>query len=126
MTGIFVEAAGGNRASKGFTALVGARFVGLGAERSLTGTHADSSGSRNKSRVDPLAGAQLDAALPDRRWFDLHGHIGGFDAGPKPARKGCADVGVRASDPVSAYVGHRAPDTDSRAVTGQRSSRTTS
>ena len=118
MTQTFVEVAGGYRVSKEFTVLAGARLVDLGGKLSFTGTNADRSGSQSKSWVDPFVGAQLNVALSDRWWFDLHGDIGGFDVGSKLAWQAYADVGYRASDLVSVYLGYRALDIDYESGSG--------
>jgi hypothetical protein len=112
------EVAGGYRSSKEFTLLAGARLVDLGGKLSFTGTNADRSSSQSKSWVDPFVGAQLNVALSDRWWFDLHGDIGGFDVGSKLAWQAYADVGYRASDLVSVYLGYRALDIDYESGSG--------
>ena len=118
MTETFVEVAGGYRVSKEFTLLVGARFVDLGGKLSFTGTNTDRSGSQSKSWVDPFVGAQLNVALSERWWFDLHGDVGGFGVGSDLAWQAYADVGYRASDLVSLYVGYRALDMDYESGSG--------
>ena len=118
MTETFVEVAGGYRVSKGFTVLAGARFADLGGKLSFTGINADRSGSQSKSWVDPFVGAQVNVALSDRWWFDLHGDVGGFDVGSKLAWQAYADVGYRASDLVSVYLGYRALDIDYESGSG--------
>jgi hypothetical protein len=118
VTQTFVEAAGGYRVSREFTVLAGARFVDLGGKLSFTGTNADRSGSQSKSWVDPFVGAQLNVALSERWWFDLHGDIGGFNVGSKLAWQAYADVGYRASDLVSVYLGYRALDMDYESGSG--------
>ena len=118
VTQTFVEAAGGYRVSREFTVLAGARLVDLGGKLSFTGTNADRSGSQSKSWVDPFVGAQLNVALSERWWFDLHGDIGGFNVGSKLAWQAYADVGYRASDLVSVYLGYRALDMDYESGSG--------
>jgi hypothetical protein len=112
VTQTMLEGAGGYRVSKEFTVLAGARFVDLGNKLSFTGPHADWSGDRSKSWVDPFVGAQLNTALSDRWWLDLHGDVGGFSVGSKLAWQAYADVGYRASNLVSVYLGYRALDMD--------------
>jgi hypothetical protein len=98
--------------------LAGARFADLGGKLSFSGTNADRRSSQSKSWVDPFVGAQLNVALSDRWWFDLHGDIGGFDVGSKLAWQAYADVGYRASDLVSVYLGYRALDIDYESGSG--------
>jgi hypothetical protein len=118
MTETFVEVAGGYRVSKEFTVLAGARFVDLGGKLAFTGTNADRSGSQSKSWVDPFVGAQVNVALSDHWWLDLHGDVGGFGVGSDLAWQAYADVGYRASDLVSVYVGYRALDMDYESGSG--------
>ncbi len=112
MTQTMFEVAGGYRASKEFTIFAGARYVNLGSTLAFSGAHADWSAELSKGWVDPLVGAQLNVALSDRWWFDLHGDIGGFGVGSKLAWQAYADVGFQASDTVSVYLGYRALDMD--------------
>jgi hypothetical protein len=118
VTETLFEVAGGYRVSPAFTVLAGARLVDLGSELGFSGALASSSGKQSKSWVDPFLGAQLGVALSDRWWFDLHGDIGGFDVGSKLAWQAYADVGYRASDTVSLYVGYRALDIDYESGSG--------
>jgi hypothetical protein len=118
MTETIFEVAGGYRTSKEFTLLAGARYVDLGSKLSFTGAHADWSGDQSKSWVDPFVGAQINVALSDRWWFDLHGDIGGFDVGSKLAWQAYADVGYKASNLVSVYLGYRALDMDYESGSG--------
>jgi hypothetical protein len=118
VTQTFFEVAGGYRVSKELTMLGGARFVDLGSKLSFTGTNANRSGDQSKSWVDPFVGAQLNVALSDHWWLDLHGDVGGFGVGSDLAWQAFADVGYRASDLVSLYVGYRALDMDYESGSG--------
>jgi hypothetical protein len=118
VTETFFEVAGGYRVSQAFTFLAGARLVDLGSKLSFTGAHANFSGDQSKSWVDPFVGAQLNIALSDRWWLDLHGDVGGFGVGSDLAWQAYADVGYRASDLVSLYIGYRALDMDYESGSG--------
>ena len=97
----------------------------LGNELSFSGTNANLSGNESKSWVDPFVGAQLNVALSDHWWFDLHGDVGGFDVGSKLAWQAFADVGYRASDLVSVYSGTAHSIWTTRVEAGPTSSATT-
>jgi hypothetical protein len=118
VTETFFEAAGGYRVSQAFTLLAGARLVDLGSTLDFTGTNVSQNGNQSKSWVDPFVGAQLNVALSDRWWLDLHGDVGGFGVGSDLAWQAYADVGYRASDLVSVYVGYRALDMDYESGSG--------
>ena len=118
VTETFFEVAGGYRISQAFTLLAGARLVDLGSTLDFTGTNVSQNGHQSKSWVDPFVGAQITVALSDRWWFDLHGDIGGFNVGSKQAWQAYADVGYRASDLVSVYLGYRALDIDYESGSG--------
>jgi hypothetical protein len=118
VTETFFEVAGGYRISPVFTLLGGARLVDLGSTLDFTGTNVTESGHQSKSWVDPFVGAQLNVALSERWWLDLHGDVGGFNVGSKLAWQAYADVGYRASDLVSVYLGYRALDMDYESGSG--------
>jgi len=118
VTETFFEVAGGYRISPVFTLLGGGRLVDLGCTLDFTGTNVTENGHQSKSWVDPFVGAQLNVALSELWWFDLHGDIGGFNVGSKLAWQAYADVGYRASDLVSVYLGYRALDMDYESGSG--------
>jgi hypothetical protein len=118
VTETFFEVAGGYRTSKALTLFAGARLVDLGSTLDYTGTNASQNGHQSKSWVDPFVGAQLNVALSERWWLDLHGDVGGFNVGSKLAWQAYANVGYRASDLVSVYLGYRALDMDYESGSG--------
>jgi len=118
VTETLFEVAGGYRVSPAVTLLAGGRLVDLGNELGFSGPNADSSGKQSRSWVDPFVGAQLNVPMSDHWWFDLHGDVGGFGVGSKNAWQAYADVGYRASDLVSVYVGYRALDMDYESGSG--------
>ncbi len=118
VTETFFDVLGGYRVSPALSLLVGARLADLGGDLRYTGAHVESGGSQSKTWVDPLIGAQVNAALSENWWVDLHGDIGGFGVGSKKAWQAYGHVGYRASNVVSIYAGYRALDIDYESGSG--------
>jgi hypothetical protein len=101
------DVGGGYRITELATLLVGARLVDLRTELSF-----DRNGKASKTWVDPYVGAAFVAPLSERWWLDLHGDIGGFGVGSDLTWQAWADVGYRASDVMTVFLGFRAFDVD--------------
>jgi hypothetical protein len=106
------DVAGGYRVSEQATLLVGARLVDLRADLGFDGPQAGRNGKASKTWVDPFVGVAFLAPLSERWWLDLHGDIGGFGVGSDLTWQAWADVGYRASDLVTVFLGFRAFDVD--------------
>ncbi len=106
------EVAGGYRISPAFTLLAGARWVDLENRIRYTGEILVEDVSAGKSWIDPFIGVHVMAPLSQRWWFGARGDIGGFGVGSEMAWQAYADLGFRASDLVSVFLGYRAIDMD--------------
>lgn len=106
------ELGGGYRVTETVTLLAGARLVDLTNEIRLAGEFFDTSAEVGATWVDPFVGAQLVLPLSERWWVDLRGDIGGFGLGADFAWQAWGDVGFRASDRWSFFLGYHALDMD--------------
>lgn len=102
------DVAGGYRVSELATLLVGARLVDIRTELSFDSPQAGRNAKASKTWVDPFVGAAFLAPLSERWWLDLHGDIGGFGVGSDLTWQAWADVGYRASDVMTVFLGFRA------------------
>lgn len=106
------DVGGGYRVTELATLLLGARLVDLRAELSFDNPQTGRNGKASKTWVDPYVGVAFVAPLSERWWLDLHGDIGGFGVGSDLTWQAWADLGYRASDVMTVFLGFRAFDVD--------------
>ena len=106
------EVAGGYRVSPAVTLLAGARWVDMGASLGYSGEILEEDVNANKSWIDPLAGVHVFAPLSERWWIGLRGDVGGFGVGSELTWQAYADVGFKASELITVFLGYHALDID--------------
>lgn len=106
------EVAGGYRVSPAVTLLAGARWVDMGASLHAVSAFFDEEIGADKNWIDPLVGVHVFAPLSERWRIGLRGDVGGFGVGSELTWQAYADVGFKASELITVFLGYHALDID--------------